>query len=249
MASSCIDIKAIMTAEFLQVCYASMNRRDAAFFYFREAITLAQGSNYFSRYELKLCSDKNEVARRKRLFWLLFIHERFLAIHCSLPAVLRADDAPTAEADAHLPAGIQDWFFQISSVFQLIDEPLLTAWDGRTDDVSVEWIQEKNRVVSKASIRYLAVNGDSARQKLLDLLNTVADIITVIIVPSQQEVSDEVENFIAMVKIILSVPGVSVSTRETIQNKLMHIEATMASGSRNQLSPSTSLSTPSIVPA
>ncbi|KAK9357391.1 hypothetical protein V1504DRAFT_442847 [Lipomyces starkeyi] len=268
-----IDIKAIMTAEFLQVCYASMNQRDAA--------------------------DSNEVARRKRLFWLLFIHERFLAIHYSLPAILRADDAPTAEADAHLPAGIQDWFFQISNVFQLIDEPLLTAWDGRTDDVSVEWIQEKNRelqnvpdiaalsemqhvdilitrnwlqtilwkiamtkyslncnsprdfmsllfpidvfkrtlwVVSKASIRSLAVNGDSARQKLLDLLNTVADIITVIIVPSQQEVSDEVENFIAMVKIILSVPGVSISTRETIQNKLIHIEATMASGSRNQLS-------------
>ncbi|KAK9316499.1 hypothetical protein V1524DRAFT_32498 [Lipomyces starkeyi] len=307
-----IDIKAIMTAEFLHVCYASMNHRDAAFFYLREAITLAQGSNYFSRYELELCSDRNEVARRRRLFWLLFIHERFLAIHYSLPAILRADDAPTAEADAHLSARIQDWFFQISNVFQLIDEPLLTAWDGRTDDVSVEWIQEKNRelqnvpdiaalsemqqvdilitrnwlqtilwkiamtkyslncdsprdfmsllfpidvfkrtlwVVSKASIRSLAVNGDSARQKLLDLLNTVADIITVIIVPSQQEVSDEVENFIAMVKIILSVPGVSISTRETIQNKLIHIEATMASGSRNQLSLSTSWSAPSIAPA
>ncbi|KAJ8097646.1 hypothetical protein POJ06DRAFT_261988 [Lipomyces tetrasporus] len=292
-----INIKTIMTAEFLHVCFASMSRRDAAFFYLREAITLAQVSDYFSQYELESCSDRTEVARRQRLFWLLFIHERFFAIHYSLPANLKVDDMPT-EFDEFLPPLLHEGFLQIINVFQLIDEPMLAAWVGRTEDISLEWIQEKNRdlknvpdisalsemqqvdilitrnwlltvlwkiamtkyplndtspkdfmsllfpidvfkrtlaIVSQASVHSLAVNGASARQKLLDLLNTVADIITVVIIPSAQVATDEIANYLAMAKIILSLPGVSIRSRETIQRKLANIEATIAVSPRSSV--------------
>lgn len=65
----------VITSFFLFGCYFGLDKHNTAWFYLREATTLAQllGMQDESNY---MTGDPIECSRRRRLFWLLYVTER-----------------------------------------------------------------------------------------------------------------------------------------------------------------------------
>ncbi|QDS73862.1 hypothetical protein FKW77_006823 [Venturia effusa] len=134
-----------MTAVFLHNCLMTMRDSDTAFYYMREAVTLVQ----LLRIESPLPDEPinpTEKARRQRLYWQIFVHERFLAILDYRPAVMPPlsalpDDDPT------IPLRVQEGFNQIIKLFRLLDAEFLQNWLGshETSTVTPAWIESKHR--------------------------------------------------------------------------------------------------------
>ena len=88
-----------------------------------------------------------ERARRQRLYWLIFIHERYFALfHHHLISMVATDWLP--EFDAEIPREVSLGFNQIICLFRHMDEEMINAWLAVTDDtatVDPDWIQKKHR--------------------------------------------------------------------------------------------------------
>ena len=69
----------IITSFFLFACYFGLDKHNTAWFHLREATTLAQiiGMQNEEHYEQ---GDLVERSRRRRLFWLLFVTERYVSM-------------------------------------------------------------------------------------------------------------------------------------------------------------------------
>lgn len=69
------SVSSVITAFFLFGCYFGLDKHNTAWFYLREATTLAQimGLQHESTY---LLYDAVDATRMRRLFWLLFVTER-----------------------------------------------------------------------------------------------------------------------------------------------------------------------------
>lgn len=91
-----------------------------------------------------------ERARRQRLYWQAYIHERFLAIldyrHAILPPLYTLP-----EDDCSIPIQVHEGFNQIIKLFRLLDTEFLTSWldtqaSARSGkNVTSTWIESKSR--------------------------------------------------------------------------------------------------------
>jgi hypothetical protein len=81
------SFNSLCTSYFLFCCYFGLDLQEKAWFYLREATTLVHmiGMN---KEEAYLQYDNVEASRRRRLFWLLFVTERFVLSHPAVSPVL-----------------------------------------------------------------------------------------------------------------------------------------------------------------
>ncbi|KAI6844079.1 hypothetical protein KC340_g785 [Hortaea werneckii] len=115
-----------------------------------------------------------ERSQRQRLYWTVFIHERFYAIACHRPALLRPLDT-LPEPDGTIPIDINTGFIQIIRLFLHIDDDMLSKWFATFDSeqhVDLTWIVDKHQQIDAET----AGSGDevgclSSRQQV-DLLIT-----------------------------------------------------------------------------
>jgi len=143
-----ITCRSIMTAMFLHNCLMSLRRYDLAFFYIREAITmilLLRIDDPAVMSKVDIC----ERARRQRLYWESWIHERFLAIIDYRQVVLRPLATGLPEFDSSLPPGLHEGFSQIIELFTLVDEQFMRNWllmatDPASTTVTAAWIEQKH---------------------------------------------------------------------------------------------------------
>ena len=70
-------LNAICTSFFLYACYNTLEIHDKAWFYVREAATLIH-LGQLNKEETYLRFDNVEASRRRRLYWLLLVTERFV---------------------------------------------------------------------------------------------------------------------------------------------------------------------------
>ena len=142
-----LTIRRIMIPMFLHNCLMTLQKLELAFFYMREALSMMQMLRIGSAEMLaKSQFDLPERARRERLYWLAFVHERFLSIVDYRPAILTPlPELP--EHDPNIPDGVHEGFNQIIKLFRLVDGDFLHNWLGSHSDsgLTTAWIEQKQK--------------------------------------------------------------------------------------------------------
>jgi Fungal Zn(2)-Cys(6) binuclear cluster domain len=138
-----ISVRGIMIPVVTSICLLA-NHHDAemGFYYLREAITRIQVLRV-NESEIMAQLSAGERAQRERMYWLLFIHERYFSINHRQSAVL----APLPDYpgwDSSIPAGVMEGFDQIISLFRIIDADFIENWINRElPSVTFTWIEKK----------------------------------------------------------------------------------------------------------
>lgn len=137
-----------MQSIFIHNCLMSLQNTDAAFHYMRDAITSIQLLR-IDNAEQSATLMAPERARRQRLYWQAYIHERFLAIldyrHAILPPL-----HTLPEEDPTLPTQVHEGFNQIIKLFRLLDTDFIASWLGTQNNpapghITSTWVEAKSR--------------------------------------------------------------------------------------------------------
>ena len=147
-----LSIRRIMSCVFLGICMMAFNRFDRSFVFVREAIAMIQMLR-IDRYGLteKSRLGDTEVARRQRLYWEAFIHERFLTMSSNCPSILPPLRTGLPLEDPSIPLHIHVGFSRIIHLFLIIDDNFLAHWAAQDDphqesrQVSAAWIELKQK--------------------------------------------------------------------------------------------------------
>ncbi|KAI1615992.1 hypothetical protein EDD36DRAFT_414908 [Exophiala viscosa] len=142
-----------MTSVCVHVCLLAHHvDDDMAFVYLREAVTgmqiLGTRAPEESRADPPL--SQNGAAQRQRLYWLIFIHERYAAIaDFRAPILVPLSSLP--EPDGALDAGIQQWYTGIIERFSMLDGVFITNWTTKDSHppADIAWIEEKQSQLSQ----------------------------------------------------------------------------------------------------
>ncbi|KAG0646380.1 putative sucrose utilization SUC1 [Hyphodiscus hymeniophilus] len=164
-----ITLNTTLTSYFLHIFYGRQPARaQTATFYIREAITFAQLfgmhiEDTYSRYSIK----DQQVMRK--LYFLLFMTERYLCINDGLPTVLESINLPITD-DEELP-DVVSGFLNLVTLFNTPGTDFFSKWTSHSSNTSI------NRE------RLLLIQ--HALQRPLEIPNYANDIQKVDIVVSQ----------------------------------------------------------------
>ncbi|KAL6364663.1 hypothetical protein LRP88_00633 [Fusarium phalaenopsidis] len=123
-----------------------------------------------------------DLPRKQRLYWQLFIHERFAAIALGLPPVLMACGYP--QPDVTLPTYIQTGFGSLCRLFSILDNDFMHYWtkyqgssekmgimfwnpEPRHGEITASWIERKHQE--------LDAHERSQHPNDIDILHSVED--------------------------------------------------------------------------
>jgi hypothetical protein len=144
-----MSVRRVMISQFTHISLMCLANMDMSFYYVRESITMIQMLR-IGHPEVMEKLNSSERARRQRLYWEVFIHERYLAISNYRPVVLPPlHDLP--EFDPSIPPGVHEGFLQIIRLFRLIDDGFLANWFGTTT-VTREWIDSKHKEIDEEPV-------------------------------------------------------------------------------------------------
>lgn len=152
LAQQDVTVRKIMTCVFLAVCLMGLRRKEQAFTSLREAINMMQLLPYEE--------GGQDLPRKQRLYWQLFIHERFAAIALGLPPVLTTCGYP--QPDVTLPTYIQTGFGSLCRLFSILDNDFMHYWtqyqgssekmgimfwnpEPRHGEITASWIERKHQ--------------------------------------------------------------------------------------------------------
>ncbi|THC90308.1 hypothetical protein EYZ11_010224 [Aspergillus tanneri] len=142
------SIRRAMTSIFIQMCFMSLGQYDLGFFYLREAIAMIHILRVDDKAVLESL-DLTERSRRQRLYWLCFIHERFMSIFHFSPATL-SPHASFPDVDPDLPIGISQGWTQVIKTFLLLEPKFINLWIGDRSQVTATWVEQKHRELDDA---------------------------------------------------------------------------------------------------
>lgn len=153
--------KRVVTCVFLGTTLMAFNRLDRAFTVLREGIALFQSITYGATLRGNAAAGRwtgEERARYQRLYWLMYIHERFLSLSAGVPCILPEIDMSSLHgAVENLEPRVQLGFCSLVALFRLVDDAFLAHWMLQRDstptasmmmpaaakELTVEWIQHK----------------------------------------------------------------------------------------------------------
>lgn len=150
------SVRRIMTSIFFAVCLMGLGCKERAFCVVREAINMMQLIPYEE-------NDK-EFVRKQRLYWQLFIHERFVCITMGLPPTLTqcAYPSPDSSMETDIHAGFQS----LCRLFSIMDGDFMRYWtqyqgtpgkmgtafwnpDHRHHEITAAWIERKHQELDR----------------------------------------------------------------------------------------------------
>ncbi|KAK0388331.1 hypothetical protein NLU13_4576 [Sarocladium strictum] len=144
-----VSPKRVATCIYLEICMMAYKLYDRSFALLREGIAMVQVMQARNKSASFFSSDPRENARRTRMYWELFIHERFLAIAAGYPTVLPALPEGPPTGDDSIPIHVEVGFNRIISMFCILDDRFLDLWSSQTASlplvapVTSEWIESK----------------------------------------------------------------------------------------------------------
>ena len=130
-----VTLNTTLTSYFLHIFYGRQPlRTQTATFYIREAITFAQllgmhTEDTYSRYPIK----DQQVMRK--LYFLLFMTERYLCINDGLPTVLESISLPITE-DEEIPEVVSG-FLNLVTLFSTPGTDFFSKWTSHSPNVSI----------------------------------------------------------------------------------------------------------------
>ncbi|KAL3476212.1 hypothetical protein BJX99DRAFT_228404 [Aspergillus californicus] len=288
-----------VTSIYIQMCYMSLGQYDLGFFYLREAISMV----HLLRIEddkgpMMTSLDLSERSRRQRLYWLCFVHERFMSIFHFSPATL-SPHAAFPEDDPALGPYISHGWTQVIKTFLLLEPAFLDLWIGDRSQVTVDWVEQKHRelddelwelevsmltelqqadlivtrqwmrtllwqmamsncllssnascpslslemplrlsdqlrkFLTKISQNTIQVHGSSILSKLLEILNTIADVVIHGSLVTLEETTSRIDDIVFMKDVIFSFRNfqlqvvsrkILVEKMEVIRERFSHVE-------------------------
>ncbi|KAF3016307.1 hypothetical protein E8E15_003424 [Penicillium rubens] len=131
------------TSIFIQMCAMSLGHYDLGFFHLREAISMIQMLRIGDK-TVNAGLSTAERARRQRLYWQCFIHERFMSIVNFSPVTL-PPHSQYPEEDTFVGADIQQGWTQVIKTFCMLDASFIGLWIGDRTQVTASWVERKHR--------------------------------------------------------------------------------------------------------
>ncbi|KAF5020009.1 hypothetical protein F66182_7974 [Fusarium sp. NRRL 66182] len=141
------NVKRAMTCVFLEICMMAFKRFDRALAVLREAVTMIQMLD-LDRYTDGSLST-HEIATRQRIYWEIYIHERFLSMMAGYPVVLPPLRLGLPVTDIEIPPCINAGFNRLIDLFMVLDETFLSYWKAQQDpqhvapEMTAAWIEYK----------------------------------------------------------------------------------------------------------
>jgi hypothetical protein len=130
-----ITLNTTLTSYFLHIFYGRQpSRTQTAIFYIREAITFAQlfGMHIEDTYSRYLIKDQQVM---RKLYFLLFMTERYLCINDGLPTVLESISLPITE-DEEIPEAVSG-FLSLVTLFSTPGTDFFSKWTPHSSNVSI----------------------------------------------------------------------------------------------------------------
>ncbi len=153
-----VDVKSIamavvrraMTCIFLEICNLAYKRCEQGYLLLQEAIShihilridrakVTHAPAAYSTGFSPMVDDAispPELARRQRLYWEAFVHERFLTVVSGLPATMPPLRTGLPDGDASIPAHVDKGWTRLVRLFSILDEEFLAYW--RSQDLPEE---------------------------------------------------------------------------------------------------------------
>ncbi|KAJ2904965.1 hypothetical protein MKZ38_006830 [Zalerion maritima] len=128
-----------------------LKRLDQAFLYLRQGIAQMQPMGIHDPKIWEEDVDGKERRRRSFLYWELFVHERFLAIVSSYPAVLSPFLGGMSQPGPSIPHHVHAGFCRVIKLFSLIDEKFLAQWLKTSHHhlIGASWIAGRQRLLDE----------------------------------------------------------------------------------------------------
>ncbi|KAI1774262.1 fungal-specific transcription factor domain-containing protein [Hypoxylon cercidicola] len=157
-------LNSLCTSYFLFCSHYALEMHDKAWFYLREATTLAHiiGMN---KEELYLQFDNVEASRRRRLYWLLFVTERAYALQRGRPLTLQASiNLPTMTDDPTDPLAHQlNGYILLVNLFRPFDDLFITLWNKTRSESSPSYLSALQKQFSGMIPPYMNVQDSDLR--------------------------------------------------------------------------------------
>ncbi|KAJ6089955.1 hypothetical protein N7467_005171 [Penicillium canescens] len=283
-----------MTSIFIQMCAMSLGQYDLGFFYLREAISMIQILGVDKTSTLSDL-DITERARRQRLYWQCFIHERFMSIvyfsPVTLPPHAQFPEEDPLSVELGLDSGIQQGWTQVIKTFCMLDASFISLWIGDRSRVTASWVEAKHRelddalwelevstlselqqadlvvtrqwmrtllwqmamsncllsshascpslelemplqlssqlrrFLTKISQNTIRVHGSSMISKLLEIINTIADVVIHVPQATREETTCRIDDIVFMQGVVLSFHNLQVMSKNILLDKFRVIRA------------------------
>ncbi|KAH7033033.1 uncharacterized protein B0I36DRAFT_241837 [Microdochium trichocladiopsis] len=152
----------LCTSFFLYCSNYALELHDKAWFYLREAATMAHIAG-MSKEETYASLSSVESSRRRRLYWLLFIAERAYALKFDRPVSLPASiHLPTMTDDPTDPLAHQlNPFVLLASLFRPFDEALISSWNKTRGEYTPSYLSAVQKQFASLMPPYM--NGQEAQ--------------------------------------------------------------------------------------
>ncbi|OTB00419.1 hypothetical protein M426DRAFT_26562 [Hypoxylon sp. CI-4A] len=158
------SLSSLCTSYFLFCSYYALDMHDKAWFYLREATTLAHiiGMNKEESY---LQYDNIEASRRRRLYWLLYVTERAYALQRGRPLTLQASiNLPTMSDDPTDPLAHQlNGYLLLVNLFRPFDDLFVTLWNKTRSESSPSYLSALQKQFSDMIPPYMNVQETDLR--------------------------------------------------------------------------------------
>ncbi|KAH0537399.1 hypothetical protein FGG08_005798 [Glutinoglossum americanum] len=139
----------VTTSFFIFGCYFGLEKHNTAWFYLREATTLAQILGMEDEDAYSTINPLESIVRR-RLFWLLFVTERAYALQRHRSLTLQATvGLPTVEEDAREPVDISG-FNHLVNLFLPFGDVFIGLWNKIRSDCSPAWLAQLQQKLADA---------------------------------------------------------------------------------------------------
>ncbi|KAJ5343662.1 Fungal transcriptional regulatory protein [Penicillium brevicompactum] len=278
-----------MTSIFIQMCAMSLGHYDLGFFYLREAISMLHMLRITDKAALSDLSA-SERARRQRLYWQCFIHERFMSIVYFSPVTLPPAEYPEEDPTASVSLEIQRGWMQVIKTFCMLDASFISHWIGDRSQVTASWVEGKHRelddelweaevsmlselqqadlvitrqwmrtllwqmamsncllsshascpslelempltlssqlrqFLTKISQNTIRVHGSSMISKLLEVINTIADVVIHVPQATTEETTERIDDIVFMQSVVFSFHNMQAMSKNILLDKFRLIQ-------------------------
>ncbi|KAI0598890.1 hypothetical protein F4775DRAFT_553457 [Biscogniauxia sp. FL1348] len=150
------SLNSLCTSYFLFCSYYALDMHDKAWFYLREATTLAHMFG-LTKEEAYLQYDNVESSRRRRLYWLLFVTERAYALQRNRPLTLQASiNLPSLSDDPTDPLAHQlNGYLLLVNLFRPFDDTFVTLWNKTRSECSASYMGVLQKQLSDGIPAYM----------------------------------------------------------------------------------------------
>ncbi|KAH7129070.1 hypothetical protein EDB81DRAFT_697120 [Dactylonectria macrodidyma] len=146
-----VSVKSVVTCIFLGAALTAFKLFGRSFTMLREAIAIMQSLD--TKQASCNCPDSDTTgnARRHRIHWEMYMHERFLSLVAGFPSSLPALSTGLAFIDSTIPPYIETGFNCLVRLFCIVDDTFLTNWTsyqqgGRVQNpsgITAQWVEGK----------------------------------------------------------------------------------------------------------